>query len=351
MRELIDIELNDVPIEYKFKELDTTITEKINIKEYNKNARFPYALAISTENIIKARDIEKSNDIYMIRYYKEDGTLDVTDALLDKYNKTSSFISNKEIDPYGYNKYIAVNLLKESILKYKKITLPEKIIPVNGLNDGLKISDKLEFKAKHIEIIRNNKMCLHNSAGKSITVCIVVTQDEYKKEKDEAINSNQDTIIYNLYDLIPKNRIISYSLDTKINNIIEKGQYKKHDDRTLSWGYNSDIEKFKNWFSSLVTFELVKTTFKEDRDGRWYFWADNPIKLDKMTKCKYLSSLTAKDKKDKKQHNYLTEFDCKGCSRKLFDTWNGKYGILVCNHSNDVDNSDILRIIYGTNNL
>ena len=165
--------------------------------------------------------------------------------------------------------------------------------------------------------------------------------DELKSEVRWFQKYKRDSIIYNIECIRPKDSLIGENIEEDITRLIQANN-------GVIWGYNSEISDVLSWYSGLLRFELSKSNYTAD--GNWYFWVDDTQKVDKLLNCPYKHSLNDSSNANKRHNKYLTEKTCKHCTYKLFDTWNGTYGLLVCNHSK-VSNSDILKLLYRLNNF
>lgn len=295
-----------------------------------------YAIDKHSDRIVRAKGSLHKGD-YVIRY--PTGNTFVEKKAVLSNNK---FIC-EDIDINSYNSYFIKRLLLDKIVSLRSVVLPCKIVPMDSLSEGLKISDSKVYKAKTIKYsdINYNRIRLDSISKDKIIVSVVDGLNELKNEVRWFQKYKRDSIIYNIECIRPKDNLIGEDIEDRLTRLIQANN-------GVIWGYNSEIADVLSWYSGLLRFELSKSNYTAD--GNWYFWVDDKKKVDRLLNCPYKHSLNDSSNANKRHNKYLTEKTCKHCTHKLFDTWNGTYGLLVCNHSK-VSNSDILKLLYRLNNF
>lgn len=329
-----------------------------------KGLTYPYALD-EQGNMILAEGISKEdrlNHEYYIEGLLEDGTIGKEKVIVvigDKrrhhfrrYRKESKEYTGPRvyITKKSYNETVIHRVAKQlfSEGKIKEISLPAVFVRLPG--QSIKVKEEDTFKISRCELEVTEKKVVrydvvaYNDLKESLAIELYVTHktDAEKREKVRQLGKN--TLEIDLSDLVQEDKIVTNDIEDKIKDRITCGGQTSSPKQHI-WINHKEENRIHSWFNSLVDQQLIPTKYKQERDGRWYFWAADA--KGRLIKCPYYDRL---DPLGKSVDRMLTERRCKECDRCVsieYSPVEGR-GKLICNQS-DVPNTEMLRLLasYG----
>lgn len=158
---------------------------------------------------------------------------------------------------------------------------------------------------------------------------------ETDKEKIEYLKKNKiDAIEIDMSDIYEDMNIIGYDISEKI-----KSRISGKDRQYTKWLSHKETEEVIESINNILKMQIWDTKFRQDRDGKWYVYANDEKLKGKLELCPYKNNLSMDSPR-------LFERDCVNCER--FIGVNKDLQCMLCNQSK-LGISKVLSLIYNIN--
>lgn len=250
-----------------------------------------------TKKLILINSVKKRKHFRELTDNKSENTVKISTSSYNEtviHGLTKQMLCNKEIDELflpsatAYFERGSLNIKNE-----RYMYLLDKKIDTEVLYEDKETGEKFKFDT----VITDNQ-------NKTIIVEIKVTHPVDDRKIEFIRKYNLDAVEIDLSDLNIKGYIVERNLKEQICSIL------KQSNNNIKWLNNSEVSEIKQCINDIANVKMDKTSYKKDRDGGWFVYANDEKLKGKLKMCPYYDKLD-------NNHSKLYERECADCPRLL----------------------------------